>query len=442
MIALTKLAFLRRHVDRFDILKRQLQRSFLNQSQYKIRHRDELLNDIESAEINAFFERVTGVPLDCQKPGSKDPEECNVAGERTDKKQHVADDGRTSHDFKNVRTEFERQGNFESMRAGSRALQDLTHQERQALQRFEAQSRLADPANLLNKGRAKADPRRDAKHVLRHMQNVTDTHDDMDDDEGDPRAAAMVGENRFDEIVSRIRAQMREEKQENTKINKAKVPNFNGVIVDPIARHVRRRRLRINAMIKDQLQQIITANDPSFILGEHIRASISLERVEMTSGKATIRCYYTVIGGGQDDQRVHEMLQKAQKKVRFCLARKLELGYTPPVLFIRANDADVAHAKRTAKSPDSAFNRPLDVPIKGKATLTLSYTLDKNSTRAVHSENNVGTVLLDKAMPLIDGRHGRLLVVNALKHQVAVPVLQNTLIRGDTAAVYSHITLI
>ncbi|GBE62530.1 hypothetical protein, conserved [Babesia ovata] len=364
MIALTKLAFLRRHVGRFDILKRQLQQSYLNQSQNKIRHRDELLNEIESAEINALFERVTGVPLDSHKAGPKEPEEFNETEDHMDSKQHVTDDRSTPHNFKDVRNEFERPGNFESMRAGRKELQDLTHQERQALQRFEAQSRLADPANLLNKGRAKADPRRDAKHVLRYMQNTTDTNDGVDAEDSDPRADTMVGENRFDEIVSRIRAQMRAEKQDNTKINKAKVPNFNGVIVDPIAKHVRRRRLRINAMIKDQLEQIITANDPSFIFGEHSGASISLKRVEMTSGKATIKCYYTVIGGDQDEQRIHDMLEKAQKKVRFCLARKLELGYTPPVLFIRANDAELAHVKKTAKSPDSAFNKPLEAPTK------------------------------------------------------------------------------
>ncbi|GIX64889.1 U3 small nucleolar ribonucleoprotein IMP3 [Babesia caballi] len=360
MITLTRIAFLRRHSDNFEALKRQLQKGYLNQSRHKVRHRDELLNEIESMEINAVFERVTGAKLDGPA------RESESAGDYTDTGSAAkgAQNSAGPYDFKNVRQEFERLGNFESLSSKRGGLQDLTHQERQELQRFEARARLADPAGIANKNRAKADPRRDAKQIVNQMERGDLLGDLVGDD---PRGAAMVGENRFDEIVSRIRAQMRLEKQESSKVNKARVPNFNGVIVDPIAKHVRRRRLRINAMIKDQLEQIITANDPSLILGELKGASISLKRVEMTSGKATIRCYYTLLGAEGNEEYVQGMLQRAQKRVRFCLARKLELGYTPPVVFIRANDADLAHVKMASRAPEHAFNRPLDAAVEGLA---------------------------------------------------------------------------
>ncbi|GFE55499.1 hypothetical protein BaOVIS_029030 [Babesia ovis] len=319
-------------------------------------------------EIDAAFERITGIPAR-RTDQATDGHECfTPTDNRTEGPRSTPKGRKSRYDFEPTRDEFERLGNFESMswKNGGR-FQDLTHQERQELQHFQAQTRLADPVGLLNKHRAKADPKRDAKALLAQMRKDERVSNGTEDGDDDPRAAAMVGENRFDEIVSRIRAQMRAEKQESSKINKAKIPNFNGVIVDPIAKHVQRRRLRINAMIKDHLEQIITANDFCLILGDLKGASVSLKRVEMASGKSTIKCYYTVIGADGQEEYVHQMLQQAQKKVRFCLARKLELGYTPPVLFIRANDADIARVKARASAPEHGFNRSLETTVKSLA---------------------------------------------------------------------------
>lgn len=241
-------------------------------------------------------------------------------------------------------------------------LKNLTHEERQELQHFEAMSRLSDPHGLLNKRRAILEPKHDAKKLLKQMTNASGAGESASDD--DPSNSLLVNRNMFDEIVSRIRATTRREKMETSKIEGAKVPNFNGITVDPIARHVQRRSVRINAMIRDHLEQIIACNDPSFIFGDLGVTSITLKRVEMTSGKSTIKCYYTVTGTDLDENKVQELLEKAQKKVRFSLARKLELGYTPPVVFIKDTGADTASVRRISASPGNAFNMPLECSLK------------------------------------------------------------------------------
>ncbi|KAK1936150.1 hypothetical protein X943_001708 [Babesia divergens] len=314
-------------------------------------------------EINTVFERVTGFKVQERSDAPHSVEK--RTNRRIPHNSHSTESKTDSiYDFENLKDEFARLGNFESMRRRG-DFEDLTHEERYQLQHFEARSRLSNPGSLLNKNRARLDPRRDAKHIVRCLDDADNMEcHGSDDAEADPRETFLVKENRFDEIVSRIRAKMRQEKVDTSNINKAKVPNFNGIIVDPIAKHVKRRCLRINAMIKEHLEQIITCNDPSFIFGDLKGISISLKRVEMTSGKSTIKCYYTIMGANVDDSQIQEILEKAQKKVRFCLARKLELGYTPPVMFLKANDSDVAEVKKIARLPEHAFNLPLESTVK------------------------------------------------------------------------------
>eukprot|EP00371_Babesia_bovis_P000740 XP_001609387.1 hypothetical protein [Babesia bovis T2Bo] len=315
-------------------------------------------------EIDSMFEKITGIPSR-NRSKQQDIIETQSSEDGRPEIPKRSNLGRKSRfDFAEPRCEFEKLNTFASLTRRKSDFQDLTHHERQELQRLEAHARLSDPRSILNKNRGKVDPRREAKSMLGQLDKLDGPPNYMDEDVDDHIGAAMMEENRFDEVVSRIRAQIRSEKQENSKINKATIPTFNGVIVDPIAKHVQRRRLRINAMIQDHLEQIITANDPSLLLGDVKGASISLKKVEMASGKSTIRCYYTILGGDGKEAYIHQMLQQAQKKIRYFLARKLELGYTPPVLFIKANHNEISQIKRAASLPENAFNLPLETKIK------------------------------------------------------------------------------
>ncbi|UKJ88877.2 hypothetical protein MACJ_002123 [Theileria orientalis] len=254
---------------------------------------------------------------------------------------------------------------FESLRSNPK-YQDLTHEERQYLQELEVRSKLNDPFNKLNTNKVKADPVRDAKALLKDSASEETPEDYTsqiefigENEETSLIDKRLVEQNRFDEVVSRIRNQIRIEKKQNSEINKLKIPNVNGIVVDPIKKHVLRRAARIGTMLHTHIEQLFSCNDPEFLYKYLNGASISINHVVMPTSKSTVLCYYNILSK-HDPKQVQRSLDLVAPRVRFMIARKLELGYTPPVRFIKYNKSEFIHVKRRAQMLEAAFNLTLE----------------------------------------------------------------------------------
>ncbi|KAK2196204.1 bifunctional Ribosome-binding factor A domain superfamily/K homology domain-like [Babesia duncani] len=295
-------------------------------------------HEIESRELDSVFQDLNGrYGYPQRSHGRKNNQKpFNPTKSRNDARLKLG-----KYDFDILPEE---EDTFESLKKFSR-YQDLTHQERSEIQELQLDSRLRDPEDLLNRHKAKVNVKHEAKRLLLNDEKVD---------------CEFAEKNRFDELASRLRQKIREEKLESSRIAKSPIPNCNGVIVDPIKRHVQRRAQRISAMLKEHIQQFLSCNDPEFLY-EHLKgASISLVRVEMPTSKSTVLCHYTCkFNAGLSDSELQKRLDLIAPKMRFLLARKLELGYTPPVKFVKelpVNSLD--------KSSVLPFNLPLETTLK------------------------------------------------------------------------------
>ncbi|BAM41161.1 uncharacterized protein TOT_030000424 [Theileria orientalis strain Shintoku] len=254
---------------------------------------------------------------------------------------------------------------FESLRSNPK-YQDLTHEERQYLQELEVRSKLNDPFNKLNANKVKVDPVRDAKALLKDSALEESPRDYTsqiefigENEETNLIDKRLVEQNKFDEVVSRIRNKIRIEKKQNSEINKLRIPNVNGIVVDPIKKHVLRRAARIGTMLHTHIEQLFTCNDPEFLYKYLNGASISINHVVMPTSKSTVICYYNILSK-HDPKQVQRSLDLVAPRVRFLIARKLELGYTPPVRFIKYNKNEFVNVKRRAQMLEAAFNLTLE----------------------------------------------------------------------------------
>ncbi|UKK01252.2 hypothetical protein MACK_002065 [Theileria orientalis] len=267
----------------------------------------------------------------------------------------------TDYNFKVEPDEYFEFDKFESLRSNPK-YQDLTHEERQYIQELEVRSKLKDPFNKLNTNKVKVDPVRDAKELLKDTASEDYTSQIEfigENEETSLLDKRLVEQNKFDEVVSRIRNKIRIEKKQNSEINKLKIPNVNGIVVDPIKKHVLRRAARIGTMLHTHIEQLFTCNDPEFLYKYLNGASISINHVVMPTSKSTVLCYYNILSK-HDPKQVQRSLELVAPRVRFMIARKLELGYTPPVKFIKYNKTDFVNVRRRAQMLEAAFNLTLE----------------------------------------------------------------------------------
>ncbi|CAK0846722.1 unnamed protein product [Prorocentrum cordatum] len=85
-----------------------------------------------------------------------------------------------------------------------------------------------------------------------------------------------------EELESRFRNRIREQKLENARIVKANVPSVGGAVVDPIQRHVGRRLLRQRVKIQAGLEDALHRNSAQ-ILYEFLRG-VSISIVKKKGG--------------------------------------------------------------------------------------------------------------------------------------------------------------
>ncbi|EUD66114.1 hypothetical protein C922_03584 [Plasmodium inui San Antonio 1] len=141
-------------------------------------------------------------------------------------------------------------------------------------------------------------------------------------------------QNQYDEIVSRIRMKIRKEKMENSKIMKEKIPNVARHILDPIKYHVNRRRVRTEKLLHTHLEQLLNCNNAYFRFYLLNGLSISIHHLEMKSTRSLCKIVYTLLNKNVHHDMIKDKLDKVAFVLRKLLARKLQLGYTPPLKFV------------------------------------------------------------------------------------------------------------
>ncbi|SOV80847.1 conserved Plasmodium protein, unknown function [Plasmodium reichenowi] len=155
----------------------------------------------------------------------------------------------------------------------------------------------------------------------------------------------LCEQNQYDEIVSRIRMKIRKEKLENSKIIKEKIPNVANHILDPIKYHVNRRRVRVEKLLHTHLEQLLNCNNSYFRFYLLNGLSISIHHLEMKSTRSMCKIVYSLINKNITHDMIKDKLEKVAFVLRKLLARKLQLGYTPPLKFVPLSDQQEKNIK-------------------------------------------------------------------------------------------------
>ncbi|GAW83778.1 hypothetical protein, conserved [Plasmodium gonderi] len=271
---------------------------------------------------------------------------------------------------------------YESMKGKKGTYQDLTHDEYAYMNNLyikkcdvDRKIRWFKMSNILN-------PIKEAKSIVKAQRLSADeeekknTNDGMCDVEGDQnfhirKKKQMEGfpleedikpyyenegdfsykinkiceQNQYDEIVSRIRMKIRKEKMGNSKIMKEKIPNVARHILDPIKYHVNRRRIRVEKLLHTHLEQLLNCNNSYFKFYLLNGLSISIHHLEMKSTRSLCKIVYTLLNKNINHEMIKEKLDKVAFVLRKLLARKLQLGYTPPLKFVPLQDQQEKNIK-------------------------------------------------------------------------------------------------
>ncbi|KAL8425591.1 hypothetical protein Efla_004426 [Eimeria flavescens] len=253
----------------------------------------------------------------------------------------------TSLDFAEEGADFpEAAFDYASLRGGD--YRDLTHEEAMRMRDAYQQKLLLDRRVRWLKSRALPDPDRDAAAAIRAQEVQTEDAlvKSLGLDDGVRAARRLVrmeADAERQELASRIRAKMREEKLANAKLMKAALPNVQGklhfaaTIVDPIKFHVARRTIRQARLLQSQLEEFLTWNSAEVLHGLLGGASVSIHHVEQQTTRSVCYVFFTV-ASGHDPTEVEERLNRAAPHLRMQMARRLELGFTPPFRFVYYND--------------------------------------------------------------------------------------------------------
>ncbi|SBS88843.1 conserved Plasmodium protein, unknown function [Plasmodium ovale] len=262
---------------------------------------------------------------------------------------------------------------YESMK-GNSMYQDLTHDEYEYMNNLylkkcnvDRKIRWFKMSNMLN-------PVKEAKSILNSLKLSKDERkkkhsQGMETEEGEDKQLCeyplredikpyyedeghfahkikkICEQNQYDEIVSRIRMKIRKEKLENSKIIKEKIPNVARHILDPIKYHINRRRVRVEKLLHTHLEQLLNCNNSYFRSYLLNGLSISIHHLEMKSTRSLCKIVYSLLNKNIKHEMIQEKLDKVAFILRKLLARKLQLGYTPPLKFVPLQDEQEKNIK-------------------------------------------------------------------------------------------------
>jgi len=224
--------------------------------------------------------------------------------------------------------------------------QDLTHGQAQRMQEMYMRKRMLDRKILWLKMSNLPNPEKEAKFSMRRTQEAEEQRKKeesssqqlypppfLDVQPAAKRLEKMEESARTEELESRFRARIREEKLENARILKANVPSIGGIVNDPIQRHVHRRLVRQRVKIHTGLEEVLTRNSAQ-ILYEHLGGvSISIAKVFARRPRQTQQIQYNLTSD-HDPAWVQKQLDIVAPKLRSQFAVKVNMGQTPNIRFV------------------------------------------------------------------------------------------------------------
>jgi len=198
-------------------------------------------------------------------------------------------------------------------------------------------------------------PQKEAKMELRKQEHRDSiAGDDMypppivETPRAERKTKAMVDRTKHDELESRFRARIREQKLENAKIIKANMPDVGNLITDPIKRHVQRRLVRQRVKIHAGLEEVLTHNTAQ-ILFEFLKGvAISIVRVRAKRPRQTQELLYNLTSD-HDPAWVQQQLNILAPKLRSQLAINVNMGMTPDIRFVPAVPRQLNRRKHLAR---------------------------------------------------------------------------------------------
>jgi len=217
---------------------------------------------------------------------------------------------------------------------------DLTHGEAQRMQEMYMRKRMLDRKFLWMKTQHLPNPQKDAKMEIRRREKAEDSEGNdmypppfLEKDSDARQFAKIKAETQQEELESRFRSRIRQQKLENARIVKANIPDVGNFVTDPIKRHVQRRLLRQRVKIHAGLEEFLT-NNSSQILHEVLGgAPISIVRVRAKRPRQTQEIVYNCTSD-HDPEWVQKQLDTVAPKLRSQLAVSVNMGQTPNIKFV------------------------------------------------------------------------------------------------------------
>ena len=255
---------------------------------------------------------------------------------------------------------------FESLSRSPR-YQDLTHAETRRMKEMRSRKILLDRRAQFLKAQSLPDPAKQAKQLIRDrkseeadvteggalLQSVTKSSSSS------KRLERLEDEAEQLTLESRLRAKIRSEKLVSSEIVNSPLPAIGNKVLDPIKRQIQMRKVRIQALLKQYLEEFLSHNS-SQILNEMLGgASVSVVKVESENFRKTQKVHISVGPGGPDPKWVIDRLNVLSPKLRSQLATRINLGHTPALQFQLALDTKLFDKRRLAQLAKSAVSQKL-----------------------------------------------------------------------------------
>jgi len=225
--------------------------------------------------------------------------------------------------------------------------QDLTHSEAQRMQEMYLRKRMLNRKVMWMKMQELPNPEREAKMTVRRQKRVEAEEfraeaagigqlyppPFMDVHPGSRWLSKEEEGARLDELESRFRNRIRQQKLENARIVKQPAPKVGDFITDPIERHVDRRLVRQRAKIFTGMEDILSRNSAQ-ILYEHLGgAQVSIVKIKARKPRATQLIHYSLLSD-HNPEWVQKQLDTLTPKLRSQFAVKVNMGQTPRMRFV------------------------------------------------------------------------------------------------------------
>lgn len=252
---------------------------------------------------------------------------------------------------------------YESMRGRRGIVQDLTHSELRRVQELREKKKMLDRKIKWLKENQLIDPgKKMEKEFERNRRDEYKKNSDEIVKGNDSALFPAHFSNEFDSVmakkikqveftmerdtaISRMRTELRKEKQERSEAMKMTSPNIGTSITDPLKRHLNRRNIRVSLLLQQYLEEILSCNSAQIIVDHLKGAAISIDRIESptTRGRHDV---YVRVSSDHDRKWVQERLDVVAPKLRSQLAVRVNYGYTPELKFHVIDDLDKFNKKR------------------------------------------------------------------------------------------------